>query len=95
VRILAIEKENSEAGGPDATPFLKEEARCVWELYRDGYLREIWFTATDRRAVLLLECSSEQEAIRLLSTLPLVRERCIAFDVVSLKPYSGFERLFG
>lgn len=94
MRILAIEKENSETAGPDATPFLEGEAKRVWELYRDGQLREIWFTMTDHRAVLLLECSSEQEAIALLSTLPLVREQCIAFEVLPLKPYSGLERLF-
>jgi hypothetical protein len=28
------------------------------------------------------------------STLPLVRENLVAFDVVPLMPYSGFERLF-
>jgi muconolactone delta-isomerase len=95
MRILAIEKDSSEPAQPDARPFLKEEAQRVWELYREGQLREIWFTVTDRRAVLLLECPSEQEAIGLLSTLPLVREGCISFDVLPLKPYSGFERLFG
>jgi hypothetical protein len=94
MRLLAIERSRPEASSRDAKPFLKDEARRVWELYQDGHIREIWFTASDRRAVLLLECSSEQEAIGLLATLPLVRERCIAFEVLPLKPYSGFERLF-
>ena len=95
MRILAIENQNAEADCPDATPFLREEARRVWELYREGHIREIWFTATDRRAVVLLECATEREAMALLATLPLVRERCITFEVWPLKPYSGFERLFG
>jgi muconolactone delta-isomerase len=95
MRILAIETDHPEESSRNVKPLLEEEARRVWELYRDGHIREIWFTASDRRAVLLLECASEDQAIELLATLPLVRERCIAFDVLALKPYDGFERLFG
>ena len=36
-----------------------------------------------------------EEAKGLLDTLPLVKERVIAFDVIPLVPYSGFSRLFG
>ncbi len=67
----------------------------MWGLYRNGHLREIWFTVSDRRAVLLLECESEQQATGLLASLPLVRHRHIVFDVLALRPYDGFERLFG
>jgi muconolactone delta-isomerase len=95
MRILAIETDNPEESSRNVKPLLEEEARRVWKLYRDGHIREIWFTASDRRAVLLLECASEDQAIELLATLPLVRERFIAFDVLALMPYDGFERLFG
>jgi muconolactone delta-isomerase len=95
MRILAIEKEGSITDGRPADRLLEEEARQVWGLYRDGHLREIWFTVSDRRAVLLLECASEQRAAELLATLPLVRNRHIAFEVLALRPYDGFERLFG
>ncbi len=94
MRILAIEKPSTEKRVQDLQPWLDEEARRVWELYREGYVRDIWFTLSDRRAVLLLECASAEEATRLLKTLPLVREQCIAFEVFALRPYDGFERLF-
>ena len=93
MRILAIEKEGPEAQ-PQKMTLLEEEARQVWRLYQEEYLREIWFTVPDHRAVLLLECSSKQQAVTLLEALPLVSGGCIAFEVLVLGPYDGFERLF-
>lgn len=45
-------------------------------------------------AVLVLECESANEAQRILSTLPFVHECLITFEVIPLKAYPGFERLF-
>jgi len=42
-----------------------------------------------------LECADVVEAESLLTTLPLVRAGLIAFEVIPLVPYPGFERLFG
>jgi len=95
MRILAIEKEGPAESGGDMRRILQEEARCVWELYQHGKIREIWFTVSERRAVLLLECASVEEAGALLATLPLVREQFSIFEILALKPYDGFERLFG
>ena len=94
MRILAIEKEGPAAGRGDMRGFLQVEARCVWELCQNDKIREIWFTVSERRAVLLLECASPEEAGALLATLPLVREQFISFEILALKPYDGFERLF-
>ncbi|MFZ5820574.1 MAG: hypothetical protein ACOYYJ_11815 [Chloroflexota bacterium] len=42
-----------------------------------------------------LECADVEEAKRLLATLPLVQAGLIAFEIIPLIPYPGFERLFG
>jgi hypothetical protein len=42
----------------------------------------------------MLECASIEKAQEILSSLPLVKERLIAFEIIPLKPYSGFSRLF-
>jgi muconolactone delta-isomerase len=94
MRILAIEQAGPAASRGDLKRFLPEEARRVWELQQSDQLREIWFTAADRRAVLLLECASVEEADALLATLPLVRERFITFELHALQAYDGFARLF-
>jgi hypothetical protein len=95
MKILAIEKDLPETPGRDMQPFLADEARTVWALVQSEVIREIAFTRKDRRAVLILECHDEAEAGRVLGGLPPVHEGFIAFDVFGLRPYDGFERLFG
>ena len=75
-------------------PHLAAEARRAWELHQAGVVRELYFRADEDAAVLVLECATLGEAERALATLPLVRERLIAFDLVPLRAYPGFERLF-
>lgn len=94
MKILAIEKPSTSPPSSIPSALLHSEAARVWELYRTGSVREASFTITDHRAVLVLECDSESDAMQLLETLPLVREHHIAFDVLALRPYDGFERLF-
>jgi muconolactone delta-isomerase len=85
------------AGVPDAAfsdNLLREEAARVWELYQSGIVREIYFRADRHAAVLVLECANVDEARSIISTLPLVQQQLIAFDMIPLTPYPGFERLF-
>jgi hypothetical protein len=44
MKILAIEKENPGVVKDQYNPFLKEEAKIVWELVQAGIIREIYFT---------------------------------------------------
>ena len=94
MKILAIEKEFAGKTAEDFQPLLEAEAIRVWELYKEGIIREIYFRANRTSAVLILECENLEEAIEKLSTLPLVQEDLIYFDFIPLAPYPGFERLF-
>ena len=94
MKILAIEKENEGVQNRQFEPYLKDEAKKVWELVQSGFIREIYFTKNDNCAVIILECSDENEANNILSSLPLVREKLISFDIKPLIPYNGFARLF-
>jgi muconolactone delta-isomerase len=94
MKVLALEVPRPDIPGSALAPFLKEEASRVWELHQKGVVREIYFRADRNDAVLILEARDADEAQRILSTLPLVREHLIAFEIVPLVPYSGFERLF-
>ena len=93
MKILAIEKEFAGKTAEDFQPLLEAEAIRVWELYKEGIIREIYFRANRTSAVLILECENLEEAIEKLSTLPLVQEDLIYFDFIPLAPYPGFERL--
>ena len=94
MKILAIEKEIAGKTVEDFQPHLEAEARRVWELYKKGVIREIYFRSDQTSAVLILECENLEEAKEILSTLPLVQEDLIYFDFIPLVPYPGFERLF-
>jgi hypothetical protein len=44
--------------------------------------------------VFVLECSSVEEARKILDGLPFVREKLIDFDIIPLGPFSYFETLY-
>ena len=94
MKILALEHELPEATADKFWVHARDEARTVWALHQAGVIREMYFRADRSEAVLVLECASVNEAWEVLTTLPLVQNRLITFDVIPLKPYSGIERLF-
>jgi hypothetical protein len=93
MKILAIEKEIESADWGNQEEILCKEAQRVYELYLSGNLREIYFTHKNI-AVLILECDNIENATELLNTLPLVQKGLIAFNIMQLNPYTGFERIF-
>jgi len=94
MKILALEKEISGIAAEKFKPHLKAEAIRVWELYQAGLIRELYFRQDWPGAVLILECKDLTEANEALNSLPLVTEGLIDFEVIPLKPYPGFARLF-
>jgi muconolactone delta-isomerase len=94
MKILALEKEIPNTTSEQFAPHLKAEAARVWELYKSGQLREIYFRGEREEAVLILECTNVEAANNILNTLPLVEKGLIEFEVIPLVPYPGFERLF-
>jgi muconolactone delta-isomerase len=94
VKIIAIEKDMPGAKPEDFQPHLKAETQRVIELQQEDMIREIYFRQDKLGAVIILECANVEAAQDALNTLPLVKEGLITFDVIPLKPYPGFSRLF-
>ena len=94
MQILAIEKEVEGTTAEDFKPHLNAEVLKVWDYYKKGIIREIYFRGDKTRAILMLECENVEKAKEILSTLPLVKENLISFEIIPLVPYPGFERLF-
>jgi len=94
MKILAIENERAIIPAEDRSTLLKEEARAVWELHQRSIIREIYFHKDRSQAIMILECSDESEARKILGMLPLVQKRYIQFELYPLVPYPGFDRLF-
>jgi len=95
MRILAVEKPVPDVPPERFTTELSApEARRVWELYQAGTIREVFFRADEQAAVLMLESADIGEAQDVLATLPLVIAGLIAFEIIPLRAYPGFARLF-
>lgn len=94
MKILAIEKEVPGVIANQFPPHLQAEACRVWDLYKSGIIREMYFRQDKTDAVLVLECADAAEAREVLNSLPLVHEKLIDFEIIPLVAYPGLERLF-
>ena len=92
MKILAIENEIEGVEWDNLEDLLKDEAQHVYNLYLSGSLREIYFTET-KNAILVMETEDKKAALKLLDTLPLVKSGKIKFEVMELRPYTGYERI--
>jgi len=70
------------------------EARTVWGLLQRDVLREVYYRADRANGVLVFEVPDVDAARAAVDSLPLVAAGLIDFDLVPLKPYPGFARLF-
>ncbi len=94
MKILALERDLPEVTDDQFAPLLRDEAARAWELNQLGVIRELYFRADREEAVLVLECGGLDEARDALATLPLVKNGLITFDLIPLRAYPGFSRLF-
>lgn len=92
MKILAIENEIEGLEWDKLGDLLKDEARHVYDLYLSDALREIYFTE-NKHAVLVMETEDKKAAMELLNALPLVKSGKIKFEVMELRPYTGYERI--
>ncbi len=94
MKILAIGKDKPGTKDNDFKPYLKNEAQAVYDLYKEGIVREMYFCHERASAILMLECESKDTAKGISNQLPLVQKDLIHFDLFPLTNYHGFERLF-
>ncbi|MGB7539452.1 MAG: hypothetical protein WBM17_13010 [Anaerolineales bacterium] len=92
MRILAFEIEQRK--DPIDSSLSKEEAKKVYELFKKGVIREIYFSKKDHAAVIYFEARNISEVRKMIKTFPLVKSKYIDFKLMELIPYSGFDRLF-
>ncbi len=95
MKIIALERPVPGAADEAFTPeLLRQEATRAWELHQSGAIRELYFRADREEAVLVLEAPDVAAARKILEQLPLVRAGLLDFDLVPLRGYPGFARLF-
>ena len=94
MKFLLLEKEAENLAAQHFKPYLEEEAQHVWKLVQEGVIRETYFDADQHTAVLVMECESKEKVEALTAAFPMVQAGLIRFEIISLKPYDGYSRLF-
>ena len=94
MKIIALERELAGATSEADQRFARDEAHKAWDLHQSGLIRELYFRVDESSAVLVLECESTDDAAKILAELPFVREGLISFELIPLRAYPGFARLF-
>lgn len=93
MKILAVEKNVRQIDPEKETTILSEEAVALYELYHDEIVREFYFNE-NHEAILILEYSSIAACDEMLHDLPLVKQGLTRFELMEMRPYTGFERIF-
>jgi hypothetical protein len=70
------------------------EVAMVWQLMREGFIREIYFDKDKPAVVLIVEAESLEAARLRLGRLPMVAADLIEFDFTVLGTYTQIETLF-
>ena len=94
MKILVLPKPIEGVSREEMLRHAPAEIQAVWELYKQGIVREFYTRANEAgRVVLVLESASEESAREALSVLPFVQLHLIDFDFIPLAPFFGLENL--
>lgn len=94
MKVLALGRDLVAQDDPRFAELRPAEARTVWGLLQRDVLREVYYRADRANGVLVFEVPDVIAARAAVDSLPLVAAGLIDFDLVPLKPYPGFARLF-
>jgi hypothetical protein len=94
MRILAIDRPLPGATPEKYHPHLLDEVRHSWQGFKNGPVRDIYFRQDRPGVVIFLECTSVEEAKKILAEYPLVKAGVIEFEAIPFGPFTNWELLF-
>lgn len=75
-------------------PYLRDEVRHSWTLYKSGFARDIYFRQDRPGVAIIAEADSVEAARAQLMAFPLAKAGLIGWDVIPLGPMLNWEMLF-
>ncbi|WP_313572646.1 hypothetical protein [Pantoea piersonii] len=75
-------------------PYAVAEMQAVWNDYKAGTLREIYFSSSPLIISVIYETSSRDELEQSVARLPMVEVGLLSFQLIELGPMHSFEVLF-
>ena len=93
MQILAIDKIEEGVTADILTPHLPQELKATINLYLKDVIRAFYFRKDRPGVVFIMECETVPEAKEILSTLPMVKEKLLDFDLIPIGPLMPLGRL--
>ncbi len=72
---------------------VRQEMQALWDLYRAGFVREMYSPGVPG-AILVLEAQSIEEAVERLGELPLIAHQIMHLELIEMHPFSALAALF-
>jgi hypothetical protein len=94
MQVFAMMELRAGASRDDLQLIIEEEERHLWGEVVADRVRSVWAMRGRVGGVALLEVSDVEEAKRVVEEMPAVRAGLVAFTLMPVAPFRGFEVLF-
>ncbi|SAK85427.1 hypothetical protein AWB75_05689 [Caballeronia catudaia] len=94
MRLLCLDVPLPGSSPETYQPHLLEEVRHGWQLYKSGFVRDIYFRQDRLGVAIIAESDSIDTAKQALAEFPLAKVGLIDWEIIPLGPFVGWEALF-
>ncbi|RMC95317.1 superoxide dismutase [Aquitalea palustris] len=94
MKLLCLDIPSPTATLEQYGPHMLDEVRHGWDLYKSGFIRDIYFRQDRPGVAILAEADSVEAARATLMTFPLAQADLIGWDIIPLGPMVNWELLF-
>ncbi|AQW31720.1 superoxide dismutase [Ralstonia syzygii subsp. celebesensis] len=94
MKLLCLDIPLPGASPESYAPHLHDEVRYGWQLHKSGIVRHIDFRQDRPGVAIIAECDSVDAARQVLTEFPLAKAGLIAWEIIPLGPFVGWESLF-
>ena len=94
MKLLCLDVPQPNATMEQYGPHMLDEVRHAWDLYKTGFIRDIYFRQDRPGVAITTEAESVEAARAVLMSFPLATANLIGWDIIPLGPMANWELLF-
>jgi hypothetical protein len=94
MKLLCLDIPQPGASMDKYQPHMLAEVRGAWQLYKSGFVREIYFRQDRPGVIIIAECDSVETARQIMREFPLVKAGLIDWEMIPIGPMVSWEMLF-
>jgi len=95
MKLLCLDIPLPGASAEKYGPHMLDEVRHGWQLYKGGFIRDIYFRQDRLGVAIIAESDSIEAARKDLMEFPLAKFGLIDWEIIPLGAFVGWESLFG